>query len=188
MRKKNLKELIEEGVLIVGEELKMNYADLEFIGIVTKEGKIKTEIGTASVSQSAADMIKSSGKSKRKQMVANGYYWWKNKMGTSLNDLRGDEEGKKIRRDKLKDLKKMVEEGTIKERVEIYLLYRGVETAGRVTKDGKIETFLGTFSIGQSTVKIMSLNPKCERAIESANGYEWWKTWNGTSLKELRKN
>ena len=57
-----------------------------------------------------------------------------------------------------------------------------------VTKDGKIETFLGTFSIGQSTVKIMSLNPKCERAIESANGYEWWKTWNGTSLKELRKN
>ena len=188
MRKKNLKELIEEGVLIVGEELKMNYADLEFIGIVTKEGKIKTEIGTASVSQAAADMIKSSGKSKRKQMVANGYYWWKNKMGTSLNDLRGDEEGKKIRRDKLKDLKKMVEEGTIKEREEIYLFYRGVETAGRVTKDGKIETFLGTFSIGQSTVKIMSLNPKCERAIESANGYEWWKTWNGTSLKELRKN
>ncbi len=42
MRKKNLKELIEEGVLDVGDELKMVYADLEFTGIVTEEGKIKT--------------------------------------------------------------------------------------------------------------------------------------------------
>lgn len=87
-----------------------------------------------------------------------------------------------------KNLKELVEEGILKEGEEIYLPYRGVETPGRITKDGKIETFLGIFSIGQSTVKIMSLNPRCERAIESANGYDWWKTWNGTSLKDLRKN
>jgi hypothetical protein len=66
MRKKKLKEMIEDGVLSIGEELKMNYADLEFTGIITEDGKIKTKLGTSSVSQSAADMIKESGKSRRK--------------------------------------------------------------------------------------------------------------------------
>jgi hemin uptake protein HemP len=187
MRKKNLKELMDEGVLTAGEELRMNYADLEFIGIVTEEGKIKTEIGIASVSQSAADMIKFSGRSKRKQMVANGYYWWKNKMRISLNDLRGEEGEKKIRRAGLKDLKKMVEEDILKEKEEIYLSYRGEEYRGRVTKEGKIETCLGNFNIGQATLKMMHLNEKCESSLESVNGYYCWKTWNGTRLTKLRK-
>ncbi len=187
MRKKNLKELIEKGMVKVGEELRMNFSGVEFTGIVTEDGKIKTKIGISSVSQSAADMIKSSGKSKRKQMVANGYYWWKNSEGFIINDLRGEAGAKVIRKSKLKNLKSMVEEGILKEGEEIYLPYKGAEYSGRVTKEGKINTFLGTFSIGQATLEMMHLNPKCESSLESVNGYSCWRTWNGSKLVDFRK-
>lgn len=177
--------MIEDGVLSIGEELKMNYADLEFTGIITEDGKIKTKLGTSSVSQSAADMIKESGKSRRKKNTANGYSEWRNKSGSTLSDLRGEDINEKGKNPKLKGLKEMIREGILNNGEEIYLFYRDEKYTGKLTMEGKIETELGTFGIGQATLEMMHMNPKCESSLDTVNGYNCWRIWNGTKLKDL---
>ncbi len=87
----------------------------------------------------------------------------------------------------IKDLKGLVLAGRLKENEEIYLSYRGIEYAGRVTPSGKIKTHLGEFSPSKAAVIIMSSNPDNERNKENANGYYQWKTWNDVPIGDLRK-
>jgi hypothetical protein len=133
------------------------------------------------------DMIKESGKSRRKKNTANGYSEWRNKSGITLSDLRGEDINKKEKNPKLKGLKEMIREGILNDREEIYLFYRDEKYTGRLTKEGKIETELGTFGIGQATLKMMHLNPGCESSLDTVNGYNCWRVWNGTKLKDLNR-
>ena len=87
----------------------------------------------------------------------------------------------------IKDLKGLVLAGRLKENEEIYLSYRGIEYAGRVTSTGKIKTHLGEFSPSKAAVIIMSNNPDNERNKENANGYYQWKTWKDVPIGDLRK-
>jgi hypothetical protein len=94
---------------------------------------------------------------------------------------------KPINEKPIKDLKGLIEIGRIKENEEIYFNYKGTEYTGRVTKDGQVNIFLGTFSISRSALKIMAEDPEYIRKKETANGYNCWKNWNGIPIGELRK-
>jgi len=87
----------------------------------------------------------------------------------------------------LKNLKEIVERGLIKENEEIYFYYKNQEYSGRVTRDGKIKIGSGTTTLNKASLELMFLNPECGRNTNRVNAYNWWKTWNGTTLDELRK-
>jgi hypothetical protein len=87
----------------------------------------------------------------------------------------------------LKNLKEIVERGLIKENEEIYFYYLNQEYPGRVTKEGKIKIHSGTMTLNKASMHLIMLTPECARNTKTVNAYFWWKTWNGTSLNELRK-
>ena len=94
MKKKKLKDLIEDGILKIGEEINMPYRGTEYKGTLTREGKIKTELGTFSLGDATIKLMTIHPEYNRKRPNAYGCSWWKNKQGIKLQDLR---DGKIIR-------------------------------------------------------------------------------------------
>jgi hypothetical protein len=87
----------------------------------------------------------------------------------------------------LKDLKEIVKRGLIKEKEKIYFHYKDHEYSGRVTSEGKVEIHIGTMTLNRASWELMFLTPGCQRNTKRVNAYDWWKTWNGTPLNDLRK-
>jgi len=93
-----------------------------------------------------------------------------------------------------KDLKRLVEQGILKDGEEIYFEYKDVEFSGRIREGGLIiETEGKPFSvISNSIIYLMELyykesEEKDKRSAKTANGFNHWKNWNGITLDELRK-
>jgi hypothetical protein len=93
-----------------------------------------------------------------------------------------------------KDLKRLVEQGILKDGEEIYLEYKDVEFSGRIREGGLIiETEGNLFpTISGSTIYLKEIyykesNKTDLRKSKTANGYNEWKNWNGITLDELRK-
>ena len=92
-------------------------------------------------------------------------------------------------------LQEIVTMGFLKNGEEIYLEYKGQTYTGRILENGKkIKTKLGDHSSLSKAASIsMQSNPNCMRKVSTKNGdvpnngWEWWKTWNGTKLEEYRK-
>ena len=124
----------------------------------------------------------------RKRPNAYGWSWWKNKQGIKLQDLRDGKIDPVKPYQMGKNIKNLIEEGLLKENEEIYLLYRGVEYSGRVTSSGKIKTVLGEFSVCKSLAMMIQSHPEHKKRDKFGNGYIHWRTWNGTTLRNLRKN
>ena len=87
----------------------------------------------------------------------------------------------------IKDLKGLILSGRLKENEEIYLTYRGVEYAGRVTPQGRIKTSLGEFSVCKSLAMLVQSHPEHKKRDKFGNGYYHWKTWNDVPIGDLRK-
>jgi hypothetical protein len=188
-KNKNLKDLIEEGIVKVGEELNMPYRGIVYKGTITKEGRIKTDLGTFSVTQSAINLMLTNPEYNRKKPNCNGWEWWDNKDGIRLDNLRNgtfETPGKKY--DSGKNLKWMIDQGILKENEEIYLSYRGVEYTGRATSSGKIKTVFGEFSVCKSLAMMIQSHPDHKKRDKFGSGYIHWKNWKGTTLRNLRKN
>lgn len=91
-------------------------------------------------------------------------------------------------------LKKIITMGFLKNGEEIYLEYRGETYSGRIFENGEIKTKLGNYkSLSKAASELMKSNPNCMRKVSTKNGevpnngWEWWRTWNGTKLELFKK-
>lgn len=94
------------------------------------------------------------------------------------------------------DLEKIIYLGILKNNEEIYLDYIGQCYKARIVENGKkISTDYGDFySLSAAASPYMLSNEQSERKQSMTpqgqvvnNGWNWWKTWNGIRLQELRK-
>lgn len=85
---KNLKEIVERGLLKENEEIYFHYLNREYSGRVNKEGKIKIYSGTMTLNKASMHLILLTPECARKTKTVNAYFWWKTWNGTSLDKLR----------------------------------------------------------------------------------------------------
>jgi hypothetical protein len=85
---KNLKEIVERGLIKENEEIYFYYKSHEYSGRVTSDGKIKIHLGTMTLNRASWELMFLTPDCERNTKRVNAYNWWKIWNGTSLDDLR----------------------------------------------------------------------------------------------------
>ena len=80
----------------------------------------------------------------------------------------------------IENLKDLISLGRVSVDQKVYLSHQGIVFLGKITKNGMIQTEIGTANPSKSATLLTS--------SPVVNGYNRWKVWNGKTLGELKNS